>query len=99
MKKITDDITPELREQLKDLYIIIGSTMVTILPDNKPTVKTLKIYDLDWQISLTAKDFGRDRNEFTYEDEDGNKNYIDEDEMPEEVVKLLKLTMNKRLAR
>lgn len=76
-------------EKYADMYVIIDDKMTSILPDNKPTADTLKILDLDWQLVLKAGDFKKEGEEFVYEDEDGNQNYIREIDMPEEVVAVL----------
>lgn len=89
MKGMKDALTPEQQEQLKDVYVIVDDNMVAVMPDNEPTAETLKIFDLDWQIKLTAEDFERDGSDFVYNDEANNMAYICEDNMPDEVVEVL----------
>lgn len=96
MEKLTDALTTELREQLKDVYVIVCDSMVAVIPDNEPTADTLKIVDLDWKLSLTAEDFQKDGEYFTYADDEGFISYLDEDNMPEEVAKILNAVIEAR---
>ncbi len=96
MKEFKDVLTPEQQEQLKNVYVLIDGMIESILPCNVPTADTLRIVDFDWQLILTAEDFMKNEDgEFYYANE-AVTYYIDADDIPEEVLKVLEDVIDAR---
>lgn len=64
MKEITDALTPEQQEALRNIYVIIVNGIYPIVKDNAPTADTLKVIariDTGNVCVYTAEDFLKDK--------------------------------------
>jgi len=96
MQKLTELLTTEQQEILKNVYIISNDVIIPLVDGNEPTRDTLKVIVGDTEtgvVVLEAKDF-----EFWDEDEDDHDfryylgevdYYVSRDETPMEVVNVL----------
>lgn len=101
MKKV--DLTPEQQEMLKSSYIIFNEEMIKIVngSTDEVTSENLRVYVFDDNgdlYELTVEDFryyDEDRGDYDYA-YNGDKGYVEYDETPEEVCKIIDAAIEAR---
>lgn len=101
MKEITDVLTPEQQEVLRNIYYVSNNGICPFVADNAPTADTLKVLvgrnGSDGAVVCTAEDFLVDNDGDFHTKGNEVFPFIMREDVPEEVIQILDKSDNYEL--